>query len=290
MTRLSVVSAGCDYLTLTSTNHHTIRRMGNFFDRVAADDKALGYERKKAYLLGFYGYRTRHAFYGEHEGRWMYQVSGAAAQPAVLLVDEEDNCTRIDLQVTVRLPPGNVQKWLDAAEAIADAAQAGRGVRAEVSAIHKRHGNETVYIGKPASDVRIRLYDKFAESKKEEYKECVRLEVQLRNRVSKTIWKQLARAEHPMATSIGMLCYLLNRRGISTDWIDLPWSYVRPVSVERTKEEATVGWWDTQVAPSIRRISGERGLWLSLYTLYGGYLTESELKAILEAAAQTWGN
>jgi hypothetical protein len=257
--------------------------MGELYDRAAEEDYKLGFKEKKTWVLGFYGRKARHAFYGEREGLWMLQLSHDAAQPGLLLAGHGGHATRLDIQVTVRLVPKMVPTFLEAVETLAQVPNGGRGAQPDVVGVRKNSEFQTVYIGSRKSDTFLRCYDKFKESKEEVYLDCVRLECELKGKMAEAVWGQLSKVDNPGATSIGILLYLLERRNISTSWIPTDWSYVRPEPRQKTKEEATVGWLATQVAPSVRQHVSEWGFFKSFHALYANCLTEAEFTAIMNA-------
>lgn len=285
MPQCILLSAGVDYLTLTSTSAKTLRQMREYYNEIALEDLSLGYKPRKVGVLGFYGEQTRHAFLGEREGRFMLRVSGERAQDTIMLCNQGDSCTRLDIQVTVRLAPGVVNRWLDACEHIANTWPLPVGKRPKVKAEHGEEGNETVYIGKRASDIFIRCYDKFRESGREEYRDAVRLEVELKGKTSKRIWEHCASEGLGSAFLVEVLFFYLNRRGISTYWIDVNWSYVRPPTLEKSSLDVTVGWIATQVNAAIKRVCKERR-WVDVFRVaFEGALTQHDMSAIIR-----WGN
>jgi hypothetical protein len=94
-------------------------------------------------------------------------------------------------------------------------------------------------------------------------------------------------AEHGLGTSylIKVLYWYLNIRGITTDWIESDWSYVRPPKPLKKTTETQEAWWATQVAPGIAKHVAEHGLYRSFCILYEQALTSTEKSAMLEAAA-----
>ena len=159
-----------------------------------------------------------------------------------------------------------------------------------MSARHGQDGNETVYIGSQKSDKLLRLYDKFRESKKEHYRNCVRFEMQLRHKASNAVWQYMA----DQGLGVGYLQKLLNwyleQANIDTSYIPSNWSYVRPPERPVTKEEATIGWWCTGVAPSVARVTAERGWQVAFHALFSQCLTEYDRSAIINAWSVGYGS
>lgn len=287
---LSVVSAGIDFLTLTSTNPQTKKAMWRYFNQIVATDLILGHKIVPGGAYGFYGKRARHGLLAAKEERSMLQVSGQAAQHTFKLIRSGDNCTRIDVQVTVRVPGGDVPSTLAKMAAEARGAPAVRGIRPKVKTIEGDHGTETVYIGKRSSDIYIRLYDKFEESKKEEYRGCVRLEVEVKGKASKALWEKMASDGLGPGYLLSVLRGLLERRGVCVDWVSWPGKSKAIPFKEKTSQETTRAWWAVQVAPSVARDVAS-GSWIMPFRiLFEKCLTELDMQCILGELGLVWGN
>lgn len=289
-TKLPLVSAGLDYLTLTSTASSSKRAMWRFFNAIVAADLKLGHKIKSGGAYGFYGKRARHALLAEKEDRMMLQVSGQAAQRSFKLMRDGDNATRIDIQVTFRVPPGGVQAMLAQLSAEARSAPAVRGHKPEVTDVVKTRGIETVYIGVRKSDVFLRLYDKFAESKEDRFKDCVRLEAEIKGKTAKALWRHCASNGLGPGYLLSVLRGLLERRGLQVgmiDWISVP----QPLPPkEKTSQETTRAWWSVQVAPSVARDASVSGWYAAFCILFERCLTELDRCTILKALSVAWGN
>lgn len=289
-TSLSLKSAGIDFLTLTSTNPQTKREMLRYFGSLIASDLKLGHKVVPGGAYGFYGKRTRHGLLAEKDDRTMLQVSGAAAQHTFKLIREGDNCTRLDVQVTLQCAPGAVPALLSSVALAARAAPALRGKRPKVKNIEGDYGTETVYIGKRSSDVYIRCYDKFEESGKEEYRNCVRFEVELKGKTAKAVWLKCATEGLGPSYLLGILRFVLERRGVALDGFDWPvQSKAIPIK-EKTCLETLKGWWAAQVAPSVRKYVAEGGWTTPFCILFEQALTDLDLSTMLRSLALEWGN
>jgi len=285
-----IVSAGLDWITLSSASRDSKRRYWRYYNGILADDLKNGYQPVRSSLYGFVGQRTRHAFHGEKQERMLLQVSGARAQRGIMLFRQHDSCARIDIQLTVRIAPGAVNRWLDAAYDVAQNWRGTRGKKVDVTYRGGIDGKETVYIGSKKSDILIRLYDKFRESRDEQYRDCVRLEVQLRKKPAQAIFDYVC--ENGLGTRYlcQVLCWYLARRGISTDWIKDNWSYVRPPKPDTPKESVTLSWLDTQVRKVVTRLSAEWG-WTRIFRiLFAEACTPHEMRAILAFGDLHTGN
>lgn len=283
-----ISAAGIDYITLTSMESVSQSRMISYFNEIAAGDRALGYPLLNGGANGFVGKQTRHALLGWRGERCMLRVSGSRSQRAFLIADARDNCTRLDIQLTVQIARGQVPRFLDALEMVTRNHKPLNGRQPEVRAIHGATGNETVYVGKRSSEVFIRCYNKFLESGEERYRDCVRLEVELKGSTSKRIWRYLAENSLGPGFLIGILCYFINRRGISTDWIDLNTFVEQPPEPQRKRSDVTMAWLATQVAPSVRRMCAERSWQETFRSLFSDTLTTDAMSCILSLVSVSY--
>lgn len=285
-----IVSAGIDWLTLTSVSRETKLRMAGYFGTIAEEDQRLGYKIVGAGGHGYVGKRTRHAVFTHQENRSLLTVSGERAKRTILLNKAGDNASRIDVQITMRLPDEDVDGWLRAQERGAQNAPGIRGIRPKVDHYVSNGKYQTVYIGSKKSDVVIRLYDKFEESKEDRYKGCVRMEVQMRNKASKALWSHLAQEGLGTMYLLRVLLSLLERRGIDISGVDLERQDIIRPPAEPLKEERTKGWWASQVAPSVARYSASGGWQTAFRILFSKALTDDDFGRIMNALSLQWGN
>lgn len=285
-----IKSAGIDYVTLTSTHNGAKSAYKKYFMDVANRDRQLGYKTVAGGAYGFYGQRTRHALLAEREDRAMLQVSGYEAQRTDSLMKHEGHCTRLDIQVTVQCEEGEVPQILEYLYNASKTHPLARGHQPTLKRIEGQGGTETVYIGSRKSDVFIRLYDKGLESGEEEYKNCVRLEVELKGKVANSVWIHCKDEGVGTRYLLQVLKHTLETRGVDVDWFTFPVDGRKPPHKEKTRDEVTMYWWEHQVAPSIKRIVGEWGWQTPMRILFGKALTDHAWTAILNAWSLGYGN
>lgn len=283
-------SAGIDWLTLTSTNQQTKRAQQRYFEKILASDLQLGYKPVKGGHHGFYGIRTRHAMLASKDDRALLQVSGRRAQGAAILARPGDNCTRLDVQVTIRVGEENVASFLRYQEKRVGAYRTLRGKTPDRTLVLKNGKAQTLYVGSRTSDVFIRCYDKFAESGEEEYRGCVRLEVEYKGKASAALWACLAAYQ---LTNMSLLQYMvqsLSQRGFDVSMVELERQDIIVPKPETLKENRTWGWWASQVAPSVAKSVAERGWYTAFSILFGKTLTDWDKTAIMNSLSVAWGN
>jgi hypothetical protein len=264
--------------------------MWRYFNEIVAGDLKLGYKPIPGGAYGFYGKRTRHALLAEKEDRMMLQVSGTRAQRAVMLCAAGDNATRLDIQVTLRVGEENVHSWLQGQADAAECAPPQRGKPRSVKVVTERKKVQTVYVGKRSSDLFLRLYDKLEESKEEQYRGCVRLELEVKGKTAKALWAHMATQGLGTMYLLSMLLFHAKRVGLSTDGIEITTPAPALPEKQTTKESVLLGWWSSQVAPSVARYSAQGGWQTAFFALFGNCLTEWDKTAIMNTLSLQWGN
>jgi hypothetical protein len=163
-----------DYIVLTFTRTDTSE---------AIYPTIVGYwlpqeDRRPYTLYGFRGYRSGKVFIGEREDRYIVQATGAIAHDVAmrlqLPVEHEISVARIDVQHTFITAD---------ADRLINNCQPDRAYRAS-RWIQVNERGATLYVGSPKSDVRLRIYNKSAESglKPETCGDYLRVELQFRNK------------------------------------------------------------------------------------------------------------
>jgi|NitcycUWRBECK01A_1040262.scaffolds.fasta_scaffold00004_2 hypothetical protein len=286
----TITSAGIDYLTCSSTNPRTIKEYEHAFATSAMDYRRAGTSPRRGGFHGYAGMRLPDTSILTRDNRTLYIASGSGAQRGWKLARTGDNCSRIDIQVTARVPGGDVSEYINTQH---NGVRSARTLRGHTQ--HTRYEvvdgvGQTLYIGKRSSDLFIRIYDKFAESGDEAYKGCVRLEIEYKGKRSAAIWRALADGSLSLRAMMAMLLRDLEERGVDVSWIDLDrQDVVRPKPIP-LKEERTLGWWASQVAPSVARLSAERGWYTAFRVLFHEALTEWDKTAIMNTMSLQWGN
>jgi DNA relaxase NicK len=146
-----------------------------------------------------------------------------------------------------------------------------------------------VNIGSRQSNVFVRCYDKGLESKDPVYADCVRLEIEYKGKEAQRRWEALADGTATLRSLLGQLLVDLNARGIDTSIVDLDRQAVVLPKAEPTKENVLVGWWASQVAPSVARYSAAGGWQTAFSVLFGKSMCDYDKTAILNALSLQWG-
>lgn len=285
-----LIDAGIDYVRVTSSDTRAKVRMGEYFARVAQRDAKLGYKVVKGGCFGFYGHKTRHALYGDKKEWALLQASGYEAKGGLKLAHEGIQASRVDLQLTYRVETGMVENTIREAYRAACAHEAPERRHMKVSMIEQRAKAQTVYLGSRASDVFFRIYDKFEESGKEEYRDCVRFELELKGRASKALWQQLSNGCMSLLQALEMVVHMLAERGVMVPNQDIQDMDILLPPRQKTSEESTAAWLKKQVSPVLRRLTQEHTWMYAFNAVFVGVLDEWTLHRIQRSLAIFWGS
>jgi hypothetical protein len=119
-------------------------------------------------------------------------------------------------------------------------------------------GGSTVYIGAPSSEVRMRIYDKYAEREySDAYARCWRVELQLRGEKARMVWLAYHSAPHKPGYLVDIIQGQCEREGVLHDYIvggyavDLP-----PTPANNKRVIERLYWLEKQVSPTVRELRG----------------------------------
>jgi hypothetical protein len=215
-------------------------------------------------LYGYRGYKSGKVFVGENEDRYLVQATGAIAHDVALRfplpVDHELSVARIDVQVT--LVTQDADFFIRACEPQGPY-QATRWSRVG-------EPGETLYVGAPKSDCRLRIYNKTAESgiKPQVPGDFVRVEIQFRNRYA----DRMFRAIRARAPRLPFLSHL--RRMVDSFTFDAVKRHVESVEEELFPEEEPQeidalsrrkAWLERSVIPALRKVLAEEPEYLQAF-------------------------
>jgi len=192
-------STSVDFLTVTTKTGQTSASMLQWLVRRLTSRDQLFTQADRWRFMGFVGNQRDQVRYGIRGDEAMVMChGGASAELWRELAGLCDNCTRIDLQVTVELPARNKEVASVAYERVLD-----RG-KTKGSLISSSDGGYTCYVGSRHSRFFGRLYDKGAQQGQEPGW-IWRYEVEVKKPASKELLARLAnitRAEREMAAFV----------------------------------------------------------------------------------------
>jgi hypothetical protein len=126
------------------------------------------------------------------------------------------------------------------------------------------------------------VYDKFAESGKEEYRDCVRFELELKGRISKAVWAKCCDGSLTLNGLLQMVIEEYKRLGVAMPEETLSEDVTEIPGRETTPIENTKAWLAKQVAPAVARIVSEYGSFTALQCLFHKALDQAALSGIIK--------
>lgn len=281
---------GIDYLRLTTNDEEAAASLLEASRIILIEDERLGYKVQPGGQIGFYGRRGRHCFFGRRQDWSMLQVSGFQAREHTnMLLRQRSRATRIDLQIT--LHAGTAKQLL--MESSLDGSIRQRpenGKKWKTKEIREDSKLQTIYIGKRASEWFGRIYDKYEESGKEEYKDCVRFEIEIKGDAAKEVWAALQQSDSPR-----MLAYSIVRQWYEKHGVLLPPppfgdTSFRHAPKEKHNEDRKLAWLQRMVSGTVAQLCAT-GHWFPVFeALFAKALTEVDRSGILFSMALIEGN
>lgn len=275
-----LVDAGIDYVRVTSQETRPKNRMFDYYAEIRVEDEKLGYKEAKGGAFGFVGHKIRHGLYGT-KGEWaMVQVSGGRAKNSLKIAKVGTQCTRLDIQVTYLIEDGTVGAVLRNAYEDACNHVRPKARPSKVKLIEENHKAQTVYVGKRASDIFLRCYDKFEESKKEEFKNCVRFEVELKGRAAKSIWRALQEGKNGVGFLLHQLYVIFKERGIILPDEEFSQYPTMQFKKEKTSDESKLAWLHRAVRPTVEHLAAVWGFYAPFGQLFADTLDSARSRRV----------
>lgn len=256
-------SAGVDWLTVTVKD---LSRQGLLCDeanRLMDALKAKGNTQKIWKFKGYNGYICGSVRWGTRDDGSILMLSGEGASlnwPVALAWC--DNCSRIDLAVTVTMIAARPHIARDAYEVLVPPCSDVKSPR-KLSFITNSDGGETMYIGSRMSDQYGRLYDKGIEAcENTDVKPGLiwRYEVEFKQYRAQRIAKELlkyAKTSENYTENLGETVYKwFLSRGVQP--IFSPYNaqpFHTEVYARLSDDDVTLRWLSTQVSPSVARLN-----------------------------------
>ena len=255
---VEIVDCGVDYLTVSTADRFRGKRMVDHAVTLMRKEKLAGWTIRKWGLSGFEGFQVGSIQAGTRDIESLVRISGRVAHDHwTTFYDLSDNCSRIDLQVTARgsSSPRSV---------IAGCYRALRRHRrtlakgSEITLVSSVGSGSTIYVGKRISDKFLRIYDKHAESGLDQWRDCVRYELELKNREALRRSAEVRSAEDPGTVTRDQIAGYLRDKGHAPRWAPL----VTASSgwPERTDDCArSLRYVESCVAPMVQRLAASVG-------------------------------
>lgn len=246
-------SSGCDYITLTAKPGRHMSRLGEIAKAHRHLMERDGFHVKPIKALGYTGEKYGNWFYGVRDDGAMLRVSGDDANTVVdALEDLVVNCSRIDVQITVKSVPSNALWAVWAASEAESRRKSEVGCNwASLSLLNRFGRGDTLTVGSRTSEKYGRLYDKDRESLDPSYGGCWRYEVEYKGEHAKSALQRL-RTSPSLAQAAGMLA-MQQWRAWCVPIPDVGLAETAPLFIEKTKTdvERKKDWLMSQVLPSL---------------------------------------
>lgn len=249
-----IMHAGVDWITATATDQRVMDRLWATMHGMQQGLAERGHIRSAWRWRGYEGSSCGGTTVGVRADSVFAQATGATASWAWLpMVGQPVNVTRLDVQVTVQDVPPQVD--LADIEWQRMEAHSGKLGRQRTRARYlTRPCGSTLYIGSPKSEVRIRLYDKAAESKGEYPVGTWRYEVQARDGVAGAVAAGLAASNGDPLACVATVYEHCRTRGLQPRFQPASGGVLGVVPRTRTDAERTLRWLREQVRPAVERL------------------------------------
>jgi DNA relaxase NicK len=192
-----VVDCGVDWLTVTANTKSSIIRLLDYSHNAMRDEREAGNEKRGFSFKGYEGFKCGGISYGARSDSALLRVSGGLArQHFTSAYHVATNCSRIDLQTTVRTKQSPNARIASAFKrALRHSRKLKRGPA--VNLWRSSNGTATLYLGQRVSERFGRVYNKGAESLLPVLEDCVRYEVEYKGDMAMHQFKQLANTRSP---------------------------------------------------------------------------------------------
>lgn len=276
-----LIEAGIDFIRLTSNQNGVIGQLHRASEELFMVEREAGHELKPGGMLGFYGHRSRHVFYGVRGDWCMLQITGYLCREQLSKYWRiRAHCTRIDIQQTFRVEQ-KVDEIIDQAEEDSCTQKPANGRHWDVRKVSVNRQSQTLYVGARQSEWFGRIYDKFQESKKEEYKNCIRYELEVKGDASRVLWDRYAAGVVSMVEMVRVVTHWYKKHGISLpeaqQWPDGEITIKR----EPSSAERSVAWLQTQVSGTFAKLQAQGYLFQAIQAVFHKLLTRVEMDSII---------
>lgn len=203
---------GVDWITVTARDGEKARNLWELGQRLMLSVVTDGNWRRPWSFAGFNGEATQGIQCGERESEAIVRLSSESAKQYWQEVyDYADNCSRIDIQCTVRYPfevGPTLRRHFEGATRFSK-----KQTRpSTLSVLSTNNGPSTVYFNKRVSDRFGRIYDKGAESGLQAFRDSVRYEVEFKGKKANAMAKALHRVpENDIIAALHAVQYFVEK-------------------------------------------------------------------------------
>lgn len=223
--------------------------------RLLRDEVAAGNEESPFRLYDIEGLRCGSVEYGTSYHFDMLRLSSAyAADNWTSVVQQADNVSRLDLEVTVRFTPAH-PNLAELVERSLRRFKRQHNTRLEIELRRNDVKGKTLYSGSRKSDRFARLYDKGKETRLPELEGCWRLEQQIQNALALRYAQSLVSLDDPQTAIYSEVARYYRERGASL----ISPGLMGPLELNGIRTSSNVSrktrreWLRSQVRPHVER-------------------------------------
>jgi len=213
-----------------------------------------GFYVKPWRMAGYSGWRCGRVEYGmRQDGGCVRLSSGLAASYWWDLWQVTHRCSRIDLQATLRCD-GPVNDELLFMKQAVETCFMNKENGPRITWWSSSDGGATLYLGARQSSFYFRAYNKAVQSGLDEWSNCLRVELEVKNKLCESAIAYMLIQETVQAGVLYLLQQYMSNRGILTNFVDAnPRSlYERPTIV--TDRLNSLEWLRSAVKPTVQRL------------------------------------
>ena len=257
--RYPIMESRIDWLTATSSDPARRSVLGSFGKALLAEERVEGNDQTPFTAHGATGNRCGHVEVAEGSEWSLLRVrSDLAHRVAPAIATWSDRWTRVDYCVTIIAPPVDFDPtedyWAEWHRLWPDSRQ-----RSVLGRYQDTRMGRTIYIGKRASAIYNRCYNKHVESRGRYPPGSWRWEVELkkeRANLERDAWINGPRSNSSIAS---VVAHGWSRQHLTVPWqteiVSLPSGRVR----RRSDADRRLSWYERQVAPTIAQVIAARG-------------------------------
>lgn len=254
-----LVEAGIDWLTGTASAQETQDVMIDLWNAIKARHEVSRAFVRKAAWQGYAGERIEHGFFGWRQDGCCVIVSGQlSALYARDFLDVGARPSRLDLQVTGQVD-GLVSSAVERMFGDARLFKPTVGSLPALKMFVGRQGAEGLYVGRRTSEVMLRIYDKYQESRQAVYKGCLRVEVEAKQATAQNLARTLLQAKDDREVVPGILRNLCAARGLTIPFETGGPDVVLYKTRHLTTTESKMAWLRSQVSPTVQALMEDLG-------------------------------
>lgn len=248
---ITIVESQCDWLTVTCTKPDREADFRWWANRLLSQEEREGGKRRDYALRGYVGLRCGRCRFGLRADGEILQLSGDLAREAVhTAVQVADNCSRIDLAVTVRQEPfDDAQEFYHYHDIRGWEGPEGR--KPTSTYIESSDGGSTCYVGQRSSDVMLRVYNKEAESQDDHYMHCHRYELEIKGDRSLPTLRALDAHQYPGDYCRGIVFRWASEHGLVPVFNETTTLRIVPGFRRRSDVDTKLRWLYDSVKPTV---------------------------------------